>query len=380
MSFSRVVLVTSIACVLGIGSALAQTPIRSGQTVQGSFTASTPKVDDETPYVLYQYRGRAGERIRVRMDSDDFDAFLAVGSRAAPDCSDDCRMDDDGGGGLNASLVYTLPASGLVQIRANAIEPDAVGQFRLSVTSLPAAATPRPQVISVGRSVQSSFSEASPLDENDMLYGLWTVRGSAGQRVVVDMTSEDLDSYLEAGKWENGQFETQSANDDGGEGLNARLRVTLDARGQIDLRTSSPGADFGAYSLSVRQAPPQQPVVVQDLTVGESVRGRLDETDPYTDDDDQDIRYDTYRLVGRPGQRVVVRMESADFDPVLIWGLYEGDTFTQMQMDDDSGGGLSAQFMITLDEDGLGRLRATGFDESKGAYTLSTTPAPRPSR
>ena len=60
---------------------------------------------------------RLGDRIRVDMESSDFDAYLAVGTVAAPGCPGDCRTDDDGGEGFNSRLSYTLPASGQVQIR-----------------------------------------------------------------------------------------------------------------------------------------------------------------------------------------------------------------------------------------------------------------------
>lgn len=70
-------------------------------------------------------------------------------------------------------------------------------------------------------------------------------------------------------------------------------------------------------------------------------------------------------------------MDSGDFDPVLRWGVFEGETFQQETMDDDGGGGTSARLVITLDAEGLGRLVATTLDGRTGGYTLSLVSAAR---
>lgn len=377
MSIFRSVLASAVLAALASSPVFAQSVISAGQSMSGALTAESPKADDGTPYELYVYRGRAGERIRVRMESEIFDAYLAVGSTAAPGCSEDCRMDDDSGGGLNASLVHMVPDSGQLQIRANAISSDAAGAFTLSVSRLPPQAAPSVGALRIGQSVDTSFTEASPVDEDDTPFALWSLQGRAGQTLLVRMRSSELDSYLESGRMEGGRFIAEAEDDDGGEGLDARLRVSLDRNGRATIRTSALGAGLGAYSVSVAEPPAPRPVTTTRIAVGESVRGRLDDNDPFTED--EEIRYDVYQITGNPGQRVVVRMESADFDPILRWGIYEGERFVQDISDDDSGGGTSAQFTVTLDADGAGRLQATSFAAAQGSYTLSVVAAPRAS-
>jgi hypothetical protein len=368
-----------ILCVSALpGLVAAQTAIRAGTPLQGQLDASSPKADDGTPYALYEYSGRAGDRIRVSQSSDDFDSFLAVGSNAAPGCSEDCKYDDDSGGELNARLNYTVPASGKVQIRVNSISSDASGDFTIEVAALPPPAPARAQALRLDTETRGSLSDSSARDDEERPYDLWTVSGRRNQEVMVRLNSDEFDAYVEFGRMERNQFVSSASDDDGGNGLNAKLRVSLDAQGRGAVKvTSIDGSAEGAYTLFVGEPPAQRPIVVQNIEVGGSVRGKLDEADSF---DEEEIRFDVFKIEGRPGQRVVARLQSEGFDPVLKWGVLEGERLLQDAMDDDSGGGTSAQLSLTLDEDGIGRLIATSLDGSEGEYTLSIVGAPRPAQ
>ncbi|MCG6117583.1 MAG: hypothetical protein MEQ07_05230 [Aquimonas sp.] len=381
---SRLRLLQTAPLALALSSLLlapalqAQTPILADQPASGRLDAGSPRADDGTPYQLYEYTGRPGERLRIRMESNDFDSYLAVGSVAAPGCSDDCSVDDDSGGGLNAALAYSVPASGKVQIRANSINSAAVGDYTLSVTVAPPPAPARPQALRLDTDVEGRLGDSSARDTEDRPHDLWTVSGRRGQSVQVRLDSDDFDAFVEYGRIERNQFVSQASDDDSGPGLNARLMVTLDASGRGVVKVTSPsGSAAGSYRLRVGDPLPQREIVAQTVPVGESVRGQLDENDPF---DDEEARFDVFRIEGRPGQRVVARLQSESFDPTLKWGLFEGETFLQEAFDDDSGGGTTAQLSLTLDEDGVGRLLAVGLMGGQGGYTLSVVAAPRPAQ
>lgn len=358
------------------GLAIGQTAIRAGTPVTGSLGADAPKADDGTPYALYEYSGRAGERIRVKMESGAFDGFLAVGSTAAPGCSEDCKFDDDSGGELNPQLTYTLPESGKVQIRANSISGDASGEFSLTVTVLPAPAPARPQALRLDTETKAMLDESSARDEDDdRPYALWTVSGRRNQEVVVRLNAEAFDPYVEFGQLQNNRFTSSASDDDSGGGLNARLRVTLDNSGRGVVKvTSASGDASGEYTVFVGEPPAKRPINVQPIAVGDSVRGTLDDTDPF---DDEETRFEVFRIEGRPGQRVVARLQSDAFDAYLKWGVLEGERLIEEASDDDSGGGTSAQLSLTLDEDGVGRLVASSLGGGEGEFTLSVVGAPR---
>ncbi len=374
------ILAVAIAGTLLAGSAHAQTSIRLGQSVNGTLTSSTPKADDGTPFDLYTYRGRAGDRVRIRMDSASFDAYLAAGTVAGPGCSEDCVYNDDGGGGTNSLLTATVPASGVLQIRANSIGASDAGDYTLSVTEAPPAPRPSLRQVSMNAPVQGSLGEDSPRDENtDQTYDIWLVKGRGGQTVRISLDASDFDPVLGYGSWNNGQFNETNSDDDGGPGLNSRLTVTLPPSGEAAIRIAAvSGAASGAFTVTVGEPPAPRPVVFQTAKVGEAIRGKLDDSDAFTPD--EEIAFDAYRIEGRPGQRVEVRMDSSDFDPILKWGVFEGETFHQEAQDDDGGGGTSARLIVTLDADGEGRLVAASLDGSKGNYTLSIVTAARGSQ
>jgi hypothetical protein len=373
-------LATAIATsllMLAAAAAHAQTPIQLDRPVSGALSASSPKADDGTPYDLYVYRGRAGERVRISMDSSAFDAYLAVGTVAAPGCPGDCKTDDDGGEGTNSSTVYTVPAGGQLQIRANSISATDAGPYTLTVTALPPPAAVRVRPARLNQPIAGTLGETSSVDDADKPFDLYSIDGSAGQRLQIRMESSAFDSYLEFGSMVDGVFVGTAYDDDGGSNLDSRLNATLDASGKAVVKaTSASGGVSGAYTLYIGDPPAQRPIQVVPAVVGEAVRGRLDDADPF--DPDNEHRFDVYSIEGRPGQRIMVRLESSDFDPVLRWGTFDGDRFMQDATDDDGGGGTSAQLTVTLDADGLGRLVATSLDGSTGSYTMTVVGAPRP--
>jgi hypothetical protein len=358
------------------GVCAAQTPIRLDQTVSGTITSASPKADDGTPYDLYLYQGKAGERLRITMTSDAFDAYLAVGAVAAPACQEGCVTNDDGGGGTNAAMTVTVPAGGDLQIRANTIGASDTGAYSLAVVAAPAPARVTLRPVTLNRSMTGALGERSPRGDDDLPFDVWSVKGRAGQAVTIRLNADAFDPMVAFGSWSDGQFLQALSDDDSGPGSNARLQATLDERGEGAVKVVGYSADSsGDYTLAVGDPPAPRPIKVQDAVIGESIRGRLDDTDPVTPE--EEVAFDVYTIKGRPGQRVTVQMESAAFDPVLRWGVFEGDTLLQDTSDDDSGGGTSAKLTVTLDEDGIGRLVATSLDATPGVYTLSLVGAAR---
>ncbi|HST61585.1 MAG TPA: hypothetical protein VLK84_22970 [Longimicrobium sp.] len=111
------------------------------------------------------------------------------------------------------------------------------------------------------------------------------------------------------------------------------------------------------------------------LRVGQTVTGSLEAGDPAMEDG---ALYDAYVITGRPGDRVVIQMQSGDFDTYLRWGRQENGEWTETVLNDDSGEGTDSRLVVTLNDEGGYELRAGAFGEGEaGAYTLVlSTPAP----
>ena len=79
------------------------------------------------------YEGRAGERLTIRMVSEDFDSFLAVGL-LSPTGFEEIASNDDGPDGTNSELEATLPADEVYAVRASALDAGAMGDYTVRVT------------------------------------------------------------------------------------------------------------------------------------------------------------------------------------------------------------------------------------------------------
>jgi hypothetical protein len=78
--------------------------------------------------------------------------------------------------------------------------------------------------------------------------------GNRNDCVVIDMTSTNIDSYLEL-RFDRPEGPTLRTNDDGGRGVNARLvqRLTFGGEYYVFAGSSGSGADYGRYSLTVNR-------------------------------------------------------------------------------------------------------------------------------
>jgi hypothetical protein len=223
--------------------------IAPGQTVTGRFTAGEPAVDDRSHYHFWRLDAAPGERVIVTMRSGDVDSYLAWGTIAG-DRWEEQGTDDDGGGGRDARLVFTVPATGEYGIRANTFGSRERGTYTLRVDAVPA---PSPVPIRVGETLQGTLSEDDAVEDDGSFYDLYLVSGAPGERIVIDMSSSAFDAYLTGGRLVNGTVEPLHRDDDGGRGTDARLEVALDADGRYAVMANAYSSGMtGAYTLSVR--------------------------------------------------------------------------------------------------------------------------------
>ena len=359
-----------------IASAASVTARRIGNgSVSGRLDRNSPRTEDGSAFMLYSYRGAPRSRVRIALDSDDFDTVLDVGSHVDSDCEDACRTDDDGGDGNNSLMYYTLPANGTIEIRARALESDDTGNYRLTITPV---AADRISSLPIGRTTTGTLSSASTPNEDGRPHALWSLQGKPRQRLMVTMSSEQIDPYLKSGRMDEGEFDGDDSDDDSGPGDSAKLIVTLDDKGQALLEAMSASSDSsGRYEILASELRPLDPNKVGTLHVGDSISSKLDTTD-WTGDDGN--FGDLYRIEGRPGQRVVVNMSSNDFAALLQWGIVvDGGFSDEMSSRDGDEESSQSQIIVTLDSDGIGRLRVTSHDGGTGRYQLLVANSPRPS-
>ena len=107
--------------------------IASGQYVDGILSATDPKLDGGEPFHLYRYTGRRGERVVITLRSTEFDPYLVIGTAGGRHgVQSALARDDDGGGGRDSRIAFTLPYDGEYVIRVNPMVSGS-GRYRLMV-------------------------------------------------------------------------------------------------------------------------------------------------------------------------------------------------------------------------------------------------------
>lgn len=123
---------------------VAQSVIRSGQTVAEALSTTDPVLKDGSHYDCYALQTQLGETIQIDQTSEAFDSFLAIGKGSCANLRASAR-DDNGGGNRNARVRYTGDGETLL-IQVNSLMPGQAGayQLRVSASVSPQTADPSP--------------------------------------------------------------------------------------------------------------------------------------------------------------------------------------------------------------------------------------------
>jgi hypothetical protein len=204
-----------------------------------------------------------------------------------------------------------------------------------------------------------------------------TFQGTANQRVRIEMSSSQIDSYLLL-QGPNGFTEE---NDDVSSGnLNSVLEVTLPATGTYTIgATSARAAETGSYRLAVTGSGGSQAAQPQNnsrptsntssastLRPGQTVNGSLAQGDTTLGTGEF---VDVLTFQGNAGQQVTFNMSSTQLDSYLL--LTGPDGFSE-QNDDVASGNLNASITVRLPATGTYTIGATSNRPGEtGSYQLS---------
>jgi hypothetical protein len=148
--------------------------------------------------------------------------------------------DDDGGGGLNALVFFDPPKDGTYKICALSLKGS--GSFTLQMKE------------AVVHDVGTGLTLKGSLGKDKTPTFAYNVRFVAGKTYVIDMISPDqkaLDPYLLLFDPSNKKI---AEDDDGGEGLNARITYRAETTGIYRIVcTSFQKAGAGPYTFTVQE-------------------------------------------------------------------------------------------------------------------------------
>jgi hypothetical protein len=376
-----ILLATTAFGLLG-GTAVAQQILEPDSPVDGVLSKVDDRLGSGEFLDRYEFTGRAGDQVSLRMTSPDFDTYLMV--EGPGDFSE--QNDDGSEGDTSAALSLRLPADGAYQVTATSYEPGELGQYSLEFSTGdgtgPAAAGPLPDderpsgdYLEPGATVREALQRGDATLNSGEYADTWRVRGRRGESYTLSLESSDFDTYLIV----RGPGGLSEDNDDDPEqrgSTNSRVTFTMPANGDVDVSaTTYEVGETGSYSLileegSARNGDDAQATAEADgqIDVGETVDGELSQGATELPSGEY---ANIFTLNGSQGQQLDLSLTSREFDPYLQ--IDGPNDFTAYNDDDpEQADSRDSRLVVTLPTDGVYRIMATSYEPGEsGLYQLS---------
>ncbi len=233
-------------------------------------------------------------------------------------------------------------------------------------------------VLTEGSAAQGELRKGDLKLDDDTYADLWRFTGRAGQSVRVTMHSGDFDAYLVVGYYDAaGEFKQLDSDDDGAEGTDAMVELTLPRDGEYVARANTlEEGETGSYTLLYESAngakaaplaasgPGDRPAIA----AGQTLAGELKSGDHVETDG---TFSDFYVYSAQAGERATVTLRSSDFDAYLAIRAPDGSSGRPLEANDDGAGGHDSRISYTFPSAGYYWLVANTLTKSTGRYTIS---------
>ncbi len=347
----------------------------SGNRIErGRLQASDETLNSGEYADMFTFRGQAGEHAIIDVRSQQFDTYLMV---IAP--SGEQVDNDDHEGDRTRSLV-SLPLSenGSYRVYVTSYKPGEMGSYTLSIST---------DAVPTGA---ASMNERGVLQRGDATLGSgeyidsYSFEGLPGERVDIELTSNDFDTYLILVTPSHEQIENDDAN---GDTSRSFIQADLTEAGtyRVVVTTYQPG-EQGNYQLTmgptgatsfdspVETRSEARPAVGRDsveLTVGRTTPGSLSSSDALLGDGEY---HDIFVFAASAGEDIEIDLQSSEFDTYLVVESPSGQTF---ENDDFNSSTAQSIVRLTARETGRYRVMVTSYAAREtGDYDLLVTTSP----
>lgn len=208
----------------------------------GKVTAYSGVLDKDDPiamkgeyYDSYSFRAMANQRIVITMESDNLDSYLVVHPPSG--CP---RMNDDYQDESQSMIDFITETGGEYMVYATSSFPAVKGAYELSILL---------GRIVDGRIIPGRLDETDEETDGYGYYDEYTFSWGAGRHVIVELTSDDFDTYLFLEKPDGSEEE----NDDYNDVVNlSRIELVAEQAGEYLIAVSSyEEGESGSYTLKV---------------------------------------------------------------------------------------------------------------------------------
>jgi hypothetical protein len=221
--------------------------LRMGEPAFGELAPGSPVIGDGQAAQAWALDGEEGKEVVVTLESDAFDAYLYV---VGPGLSA-ALTDDDGAGDLNARIQFRFPQNDAYRVVASAVSSSSYGAYTLRVEEPvdPNTLPTEDRIAEMGGTAQGVLTDRDPVAVDGRRGQAWALYGTAGTSVVVELISEDFDSYLYL---VGPGIETPLSDDESAGHLNSRIEHTFAETGTYRVIVSAVSAsETGEFTLRV---------------------------------------------------------------------------------------------------------------------------------
>lgn len=235
--------------------------------------------------------------------------------------------------------------------------------------------------------VRGSLSASDYVGLNDNYLEAWELKGEPGQKVWIDLISDDFDSYLYVVG--PGLAEVLRDDDSGG-ACHARIELSVLERGTFRVVASSSGSrSTGTYRLLASEQRPTtasmscggvDPRALSALSSegrevewGVPASGYLTGSEPSVENGRP---VQLWSVRGVAGERATIRLQSDAYDSYLY---FAGPGMVETLTNDDGGEGLDSELTVTFPATATYLIGAAALSSGvSGSYTLTVTEPIRP--
>jgi len=303
----------------------------------------------------YTFNGVAGQAVSIDLTSSVDTYLYLIDPNGTVEASD-----DDGGTGTNSSISRMLSSSGTYTIEATTYYASQTGNFELSFNC---SSGPCAYPISCGQAESGSWTTDCYSEHRTSRYAkYYTFNGTAGQEVIIDLTSSvDTYLYLLDPNWN-----IEAEDDDSGTERNSRISRTLSTSGTYTIEaTTYYEGQTGSFELTL--SCPSETCTSQ-ISCGEMISGEW--TDACSSDHRSGRYAKYYTFNWSSGDRINIDLTSS-----VDTYLYLIDPNEDVEAEDDDGGtGTNSNIQKVLSRSGTYTIEATTYYADKtGSFEISLT-------
>lgn len=210
----------------------------SGNLEAGDLRLSSGEFHDD-----FEVDGTAGSIVILDLHSPDFDAFLQISPRntTGPNGNREWHNNDCFKASTDAGMAVTLPEDGVYDVYVTSAAAAETGQYELGITLLSAG----------NQSEDGKLSTDDRQLDTGEFCDYYDFEAKQGELWVIDVTSEDFNTYLFGRSVDNREFRIDN-DDTFGEEKHSQvlMKIPQDGKYFVGVTSATPG-ESGAYRVTL---------------------------------------------------------------------------------------------------------------------------------